>query len=153
MCGARGEEAKQKGAADGAGRERRRRKKEGRPMGRGERGGGEGKRGSRWGGAKGAEANQRGAADGAGRDGRPMGRGLYSGADTKRGGRWGGQNHNLVRGAAPKIRGSGDGVGREVLCRIKHGLESPSLSVSAHSPPLIRLRSSASATSELRLGF
>ena len=53
-------------AADRAGRERRRRNKEGRPMC----------------GARGAEAKERGAADGAGREerrlnkkGRPMGRG------------------------------------------------------------------------------
>jgi hypothetical protein len=38
-------------------------------MGRGERGGGERKRGGRWGGAREAEAKPRGAADGVGREG------------------------------------------------------------------------------------
>ncbi len=45
-----------KRAADGVGREGRMRNKEGLPMGRSERGGGETKEGSRWGGARGAAA-------------------------------------------------------------------------------------------------
>ncbi len=45
--GARGEEAKQNKAANGAGQKERLRKQDGRPMGRGDRGGGERKKGGR----------------------------------------------------------------------------------------------------------
>ncbi len=76
-------------------------------MVRGEREGGQTKRGGRWCGARGAAAKERGAADGAGqeglrlnKEGRPMWRGEWGFAETKRIGRRGGE-----RGAAPKQRG------------------------------------------------
>ena len=107
--GATGTEAKQRGAADGAGREGRRRKKRA---------------------AVGAAAKVRGAADVAGREGRrrkkeglPMWRGergggerYRGGGERKRGGRWG-----EARGAAAKERGAADGAGRERRRRNQEG--------------------------------
>ena len=85
--GATGAAPKERAAADGARGQGRRLRKEQRPMGPGERGGGDRKNSCRWGGATGAAPKERAAADGAGREGqrgqkeqRPMGRGERCGA-------------------------------------------------------------------------
>ena len=63
---ATGASGTERAAADGARGQGRRLRKEQRPMGRGERGGGDRKSSGRWGEARGAAPKERAAADGAG---------------------------------------------------------------------------------------